>query len=120
MSPKNFAVAPVGGLNECSPGQSKDDYHRRCCSKPRSGLMDRCQVSSQPNCEQKQPDMREVGIAVGMTLFSNLNEANHWEKHHECGYQHWLGHEPRREQDSDQKVACHRRCACITNVCVQH
>ena len=27
--------------------------------------------------------MREVGIAVGMTLFSNLNEANHWEKHNQ-------------------------------------
>ena len=43
--------------------------------------MARRYVSNAPCCEQKQTDMGEIGIAVGMALFSNLNEANHWYKH---------------------------------------
>ena len=40
-------------------------------------------ISNAPDCEQKQTDMGEIGIAVGMALFSNLNEANHWDEHDE-------------------------------------
>src|SRR5437773_9762316 len=43
--------------------------------------MDCCNVSSEPHCKQKQTDMGKVGIAIGMPLFSNLDDANHGKEH---------------------------------------
>jgi len=76
MGPKSLAVAPVGSLNECR--------HVRATTITTAGLQQTviglrtASRQQRANCEQKQTDMGEVGIAVGMALLSNLNEANHW------------------------------------------
>src|SRR5436190_236637 len=44
--------------------------------------MRRCgNMRDKPHCEHKQTDVGEVRIAVRVALFSNLDEANHGDKH---------------------------------------
>src|SRR5207249_11635394 len=78
--PERFTLAPIRGLNPCSP--TKEGNHScRCSGQNPSAMPGFRQIANQP-CQRKiQADLWQICVTVSMRLRTNLDDADDRHKH---------------------------------------
>src|SRR6266404_8991627 len=81
MRPKSAAITPVAGLFPGGPHQHDDRGGHRRAKKNASMAPRGCSLSNEPSRENKQTDLRQVCIAIRVSLRADLYDPAHRHQH---------------------------------------
>src|SRR5438067_4990011 len=76
--PKSFAVSPIRRLKQRTSTEGNDGGHGSDYEKPPRKRRPGGHVGNSPDDQKKQTNVWKIAIAVGMALFSDLNDPDDW------------------------------------------